>query len=219
MAREKELKSRSRITHRSSVPSRKSRIPLSCESPNEKDFVLIMEFSTNVVEIRAQPQTFKFEDNGCTYRYTPDFEVTITCGTRVLVEIKGTRFIDQTKEREKLAIVRNFFEKNGREFHILVGSGVGDDQTLLSNIRHLKRYRTRTQNRMEYISAHIPDRPMTIKQLQAKIACTLDEDQAQIVCTELIANQLVWCDLRKEIRLTSIVQPMGSDGYVFIDRF
>jgi hypothetical protein len=218
MPREKQLKSRSRVTTRSAVPSRKSVKPILCESIGEKDFANLMDYSTNIVGIQSQPYTFRIEADGCTYRYTPDFLVTRACGTYAYIEIKRSDALNKEDIRKKLTIAAEFFEDRGEEFYVVTELEMSANPIPLSNIQHLKRYRTRSLERMQKIRSYIPKEPMTLRDLQAQIEKEKDSEFAQIVCAELIANELVWCDLYQHLSFDSLLKPMRGNGYVFIER-
>lgn len=58
------------------------------ESALERDFVTLTLFDDAGAEITSQPVTIRFEHDGRTRRYTPDFLVRSSDGTGNLVEIK-----------------------------------------------------------------------------------------------------------------------------------
>lgn len=183
----------------------------------ERNFVHLAEYSTNISEIQSQPETFKFKVDGCWYRYTPDFMVTRTCGTYAYVEIKDVRDVAREKTRAKLDIVTELFRARCEEFYILTDQDLNQCPTLLANIRHLKRYRTASVGTQNAYKHSIPENTTTIALLRERLEKELQSgEEAHRITTNLLANQQVWCDLRKPLDDSSIVRPMDERGYISI---
>lgn len=204
MAREKSLLSRSRRTIRSSVYSTKSIGPVWCESKNERNYVLVKEFDADVVEILQQPETFRFNVHATRCSYTPDFRIVKTDGTICYIEIKPERALEDPEVREKLRTAGEFFKEKGFEFQVVTDVELNQNPVLLQNANYLKRFRTLNTDVLAELTEKIPSLPVTFT--------TLASGVGRLNALELIANQLVWCDLTKPITDdTEITYPQEID--------
>lgn len=197
MAREKSLLSRSRNTIRSSVFSTKSIAPVRCESKLERNFVLLNEFATDVVEILQQPETFEIKVHATRCKYTPDFRIVKTDGTICYIEIKPERVMEDPEVREKLRIAGEFIEEQGFEFQVVTDLDMNESAELLRNANYLKRFRTLNTDVLAELTEKIPSLPVTF----ATLVCCV----GRLNALELIANQLVWCDLTKPITDDAVI--------------
>jgi len=73
---------------RSKFPSRKNNRVVHCEGLLELDAAYLFEVNPLVATFREQPITITYPDEARVRRYTPDFELTLTNGLIVWVEIK-----------------------------------------------------------------------------------------------------------------------------------
>lgn len=73
--------------------------PVEWESPLERAFVRIGVICRAVISIRHQPFKVEYKDSEGTARtYTPDFLVTLSDGSKAVVEIKKDTYVDQGKD-------------------------------------------------------------------------------------------------------------------------
>lgn len=204
MAREKSLLSRSTRTIRSSVFSTKSITPVRCESKNERNFVLLNEFATDVVEILQQPETFRFNVYGTKCRYTPDFRIVKSDGSICYIEIKPASELEKPEIQEKLRVAGEFIEEKGFEFRVVTDTELNKSPVLLLNANYLKRFRTLNTNILVELREKIPLLPTTFGSLVSSIG--------RLNALELIANQLVCCDLTNHLTDDiEITYPQESD--------
>lgn len=208
MLREKALTSRSANTTRTAVFSTKSVLPVLCESVLEHIYVLLAEFTTEVEQIIYQPETFRLRHKGKQVRYTPDFRIIYPCGSYCYVEVKDQRNLAKEKTVDRLELIKGFFKDRQEEFYVVSDSELSRNHTLIANLKHLKRYRTRQTQRLDKFVVKFDKNQQTTYQ-------DLCNDFGELVATDLIANQRVWCDLEQEITSASIIKPVGGNDYVF----
>lgn len=96
------------------------------ESTLERDFVALTAFFDEGAEITAQPVTIRFEHEGKTRRYTPDFLVRSRGGAATLVEIKYRRDLraQWARLRPAFAAARRWAIANGAVFRIVTERGI-----------------------------------------------------------------------------------------------
>ena len=76
---------------RGKFPSRKNGRMVHHEGLLELDAIYLFEASPQIVRYREQPVTIKYPDGARLRRYTPDFELVLTTGEVVLIEVKPMR--------------------------------------------------------------------------------------------------------------------------------
>lgn len=69
-------------------PSRKMMRMVAWESQLERDAIMLLEFSLEVVGFREQPVRVYFDQDGERHQYIPDFEVDLADGRILHVEVK-----------------------------------------------------------------------------------------------------------------------------------
>lgn len=69
-------------------PSKKMGRMIEWESPLERDAIVLLEFSPGVVSFQEQPRKVIFYIGGVPHVYFPDFEVVLTNGKVIDVEVK-----------------------------------------------------------------------------------------------------------------------------------
>lgn len=104
---------------RAKFPSHKNGRLIHCEGLLELDAAYLLEINPAVAGFREQPAAHHYPDGNRTRRYTPDFEVTLTSGEVVLVEVKPRRSLAKTEVRRTLDCVKRHFDRNDRAFAIL----------------------------------------------------------------------------------------------------
>jgi hypothetical protein len=72
-------------------PSRKLGRMMEWESLNERNVILLFEFSPGVLSYQAQPALIHYHDGQDTRAYYPDFEVIFLNGEAIHVEVKLAR--------------------------------------------------------------------------------------------------------------------------------
>lgn len=210
MPRKRELKSPSRVTTRGFGNSDKSIEPIRTESHGEANFVLLAEFTSDIVYIKTQPETFRIEGLGKTFTYTPDLLIARVNGESQYIEIKDERYLRKPEYVEKVQKVKEFFRRNELELRLYTDAMLLADRTLLANLEHLRRYRSPVLRRLVPFDATLPTPlPTTLGGLKAALGAQ--------VSYRLIAEEKVWCDLRTRLDDSTPIYLMEGKQHAFID--
>ncbi len=97
-------------------PSRKNDALMPCESRLEADNCLELEFDRSVQLYRTQPFTINL---GGSESYTPDSIHKDELGNIIVREVKFSGALQKENLVERLTRIRNIFEQEGFQFHIL----------------------------------------------------------------------------------------------------
>ena len=89
------------------------------ESLLERDAIMIFEFSPGVVSYREQPFSTYFFFDGRMRRYTPDFEITLRCGSVGLIEVKPWSKLQRPEVKQRFDAIRLHFKALGCSFMLL----------------------------------------------------------------------------------------------------
>jgi hypothetical protein len=104
---------------RSKFPSRKNGRLVHCEGLLELDAAYLFESNPRIVQFREQPITITYPDGARIRRYTPDFELALTDGQMIWVEIKPLSSLARADVKHKLARVAEHLARIGQPFVIL----------------------------------------------------------------------------------------------------
>lgn len=104
---------------RGKFPSRKTGRMVHHEGMLELDAIYHFETSPLVAQYTEQPQTIQYADGPRLRRYTPDFELQLTSGGSVFVEVKPHEFSNEPDTKAKLDKVTNHFERQQQSFVVL----------------------------------------------------------------------------------------------------
>jgi len=210
MPREKALKSRSRLTTRSSLFSRKSVGPLLTESRAEAILAMLMDSTSTICYIKSQPEQFRITVDEETFRYTPDFLYERDNGDVVYAEVKDDRYFKKPKQVARLEMAQTSFEAAGMELRIFTDKELQKNQVLLTNLRHLQRYRAAAYKRLVPLDVTLlHPLPRTLGELKARMGPETSY--------RLISEELVWCDLTKELADCTPITEMEGRKHEFID--
>ena len=90
------------------------------ESALERDFVTLTSFLDPHAVITAQPITITFQVEGAARRYTPDYSVSWSDGTREIVEVKYQSDLRANRERfrERFAAMEDWACTRGATFRV-----------------------------------------------------------------------------------------------------
>lgn len=119
---------------RGKFPSRKNGRMVHHEGMLELDAIYLFEASPQIVRYREQPSTIRYPDGEKLRRYTPDFELLLTTGELVLVEIKPKRSLQDDEVRHKLDCVAAYLKRCSQTFVVLTDDIIRQEPNL-SNLR------------------------------------------------------------------------------------
>jgi hypothetical protein len=103
---------------RCKFPSRKNGRLVHCEGLLELDAAYLFEASPQIAVYREQPAKTHIPDGDRVRRYTPDFELTLTTGESVWIEVKPLRSLENPDVRHRLKMVREHMARSERRFAI-----------------------------------------------------------------------------------------------------
>lgn len=192
---------------RGKFPSQKMGRMIHWESQLERDAVLLFEFSNGVIAYREQPLTTYYTLNGKTRRYTPDFELTLSTGEVVLIEIKPAAKLLDLDESLRFKRIQEHFTGNGRPFRILTDREIRRP-ALLENLRLLMRNRRGSISPFE--RRRFVERFAGISAVPFANALALLEDAG--VVWSLIAEGVLTCDLTKEVNEQTILRVVAKEN-------
>lgn len=104
---------------RGKFPSRKNGRMVHHEGLLELDAIYLFEASPLIVRFREQPITTQYPDGKRLRRYTPDFELVLTTGEIVLIEIKPARRLASTDIRRTFNCIEEHMQRSSVRFVIL----------------------------------------------------------------------------------------------------
>lgn len=104
---------------RGKFPSRKNGRMVHHEGLLELDAIYLFETSAQIARYREQPDTIFYPDGTRLRRYTPDFELILTSGESVLIEVKPLSRLCEPDVQHKLGCISKHFERSLRRFEVL----------------------------------------------------------------------------------------------------
>lgn len=119
---------------RGKFPSRKNGRMVHHEGLLELDAIYLFETSPNIARYREQPVTIHYPDGNRLRRYTPDFELVLSTGEIVLIEVKPTVSLQHADVRHKLERVSEHMRRSQIIFVILTDREIRLEPRL-SNLR------------------------------------------------------------------------------------
>lgn len=181
---------------RGKFPSRKNGRMVHHEGLLELDAIYLFEASPQISTYREQPLTIRYPDGPRLRRYTPDFELTLSNGDCVLVEVKPLIGLADKAVRHKLDRVRMHLQRSDQCFLIL------DDSTLRmeprqANLRQIYHCAPRIRQPISAYKAAL-DRHAFRFPLPISSATTLFLDRGVEPYSMLLAG-LLRCDLDQPI--------------------
>lgn len=119
---------------RGKFPSRKNGRMVHHEGLLELGAIYLFETSPRIVRYREQPSTISYPDDAKLRRYTPDFELVLTTGEIVLIEVKPLRSLEDDEVRHKYDCVVAHLRRSAKPFVILTDDIIRREPHL-SNLR------------------------------------------------------------------------------------
>lgn len=177
------------------------------ESGLERDFVMLVQFLDAGAVIRSQPLTIRFDAEGQSRRYTPDFHVTWNDSRTELVEIKYRADLRTQwhRLRPAFAAARRVAMQDGGRFRIVTESGIRG--AILDNARRLLPLRGAPLDSAVADRAMTAARSLTEPTFGAIVnAASQDRVQALGAVWRLIARGMLVADLTRPIRIDTMVR-------------
>ena len=194
---------------RGKFPSRKNGRMVHHEGVLELDAIYLFETSQRIVRYREQPETINYPDGKKLRRYTPDFELQLTSGAIVLIEIKPAFYLGDRKVKHKLNVVSEHLQRSDKAFEVLTEKQIRESPRL-DNLRFIYHRASRVPHTREYLitalNRHRHDFPLAIDRVTSLFA------KYSITPYCLLLSGLLRCDHNKQIGLdTQLHLREGSD--------
>lgn len=145
---------------RCKFPSRKNGRLVHCEGLLELDAAYLFEANHRVAGFREQPITIAYPDGARLRRYTPDFELTLSNGLTVWVEIKPLTSLARDEVRHQLTRVAEHMDRIQQPFVVLNDTLLRHEprRTSLQTIYHRASPQLRTAEAATAALRHCADR-------------------------------------------------------------
>jgi len=173
-----------------------------CESRLELDAAMHFEFDPDVVRYREQPELVTYHDRlGRSRKYYPDFELTMSDGTLVHIEVKPAEKLRKATLHERFEDIAAHYARTQRSFQILTDVDV-QREPRRTNLERLNYHRRPTPFGFELSS--LLDRLsgarlLTIRAVEEAIG------SPQLVMRMIAAGHLT-CDLDKLIDESTLLE-------------
>lgn len=119
---------------RGKFPSRKNGRMIHHEGLLELEAIYLFETSPRIVRYREQPKTIHYPDGARLRRYTPDFELVLSTGEIVFIEVKPVSSLKHDDVRHKLECITEYMRRSETAFVILTDQVIRQEPRL-SNLR------------------------------------------------------------------------------------
>ena len=123
---------------RCKFPSRKNGRLVHCEGLLELDAAYLFELHPQIVRYGEQPAPITYADGDRIRRYTPDFELHLTCGSTVWIEVKPIRSLAEDEVHRKMVLVQSAMRCSRRRLLLLTDRELRSEP-LQSNARTIYR--------------------------------------------------------------------------------
>jgi len=198
---------------RGKFPSRKNGRMVQHEGLLELDSMYLFETSPRIVRYREQLERIHYADGAKLRRYTPDFELVLSTGEIIVIEIKPTRSLVKDEVRRKIECISNHYDRVGETFLVLTEESLRQEPRQ-SNLRWLYHRTPRvplTPNAIHLALEHVRDHfPLSIRG-----ASTLLAQRAVDPYSALLAGFLR-CDLHTPISLDTTLYLKEQDDAWFL---
>jgi len=195
---------------RGKFPSRKNGRMVQHEGLLELDAIYLFEAHPRVAAYREQPCTVRYPDGARLRRYTPDFEVVLTTGETVLIEIKPRRSLEDPDVRHKLRCIAEHFTRINRQF-VVLDCGLIRMEPRLASLRwichHAARVMPSPAAALMTLLRHKEQLPTSFRTASQLLAGT-GVDPASLLLMGLLR-----CDLDAQVTLDTLVRATTEDDH------
>lgn len=193
--------------YRWKVPFLKSGKMIHCESSIERDYVRILDFDVNVLNVIFQPIMIPYSYKGKLRKYYPDFKVITTEGDVWLVEVKSHDKLHRPENITKYIVGKLCCERKGWDYPVVTEKEIRRGH-LQSNLSLLRAYGNQfvSFESLQFVqNAVYIFGDCSIKTLKG--TCTqLDESDFYMALYSLIYHKKLFVDLiSKKIDDTTII--------------
>ncbi|WP_341282090.1 TnsA endonuclease N-terminal domain-containing protein [Paenibacillus sp. FSL H8-0537] len=182
--------------YRWKVPLLKNNNMIHCESRLERNFVRLLDFDREVLQVESQPVGLLYCYKGKERKYYPDFKVITSDGHIRIVEVKPKSMTQKPENIMKFIIGRMYCDLQGWDYHIVTEEQIfrGYIQENLDKLRAMGNEWTEYNDLVYVLHSLQNTGDSTIEMLQSN--CTdLDESTFYKCIYKLIYHQKVYADL------------------------
>ncbi len=134
-------------------PSRKMRAMVPWESTLERDAILLLEFSREVVRYKAQPTRTTFSMNGANKYCIPDFEAEFTDGLISHIEVKPAKKLEKPEIAERYAAIKKHYDEKTDIWYQILTERELRKKTRLKNLRRLAYHLPKIHDEQDLLDA------------------------------------------------------------------
>jgi hypothetical protein len=175
-------------------PSKKLNRMIHWESILERDAIHLFEQSPGVISFQEQPALIHYEFDGETKRYFPDFELILSNGEMVHVEVKPNQKLASPDLSKKLTAIALHYEQKGISFKILTDDVIRREPRL-KNIKMLNKLRS-----LDPDLGDLKKRTETFLNAPYNISLlALSMEFGKIKVLEMLSEGFLTCDLNLEL--------------------
>jgi hypothetical protein len=183
------------------------------ESLLEESAIYHFEFGSRIARYREQPEKTEFWAEGERQVYFPDFELEMTDGEVVYVEVKPETKLKNPFLKRRLEHIAEHYRQRGYRFVVLTDKQL-KQEPLLSNLKQLIYHHRWKRNNQELYAAMEALTLLPANTVEG-IKAVLGNEQDVY---RLLATGLYVCDLSRPIEgNTEIRKATRENGYVTLD--
>lgn len=191
-------------------PSHKLGRMVAWESLLERDAILLLEFSLGVVTYQEQPTVIQYIEDEKQRNYYPDFELVLTDGTLVHLEVKPTSELEKPAVASRFrAIAAHYFHRQ-QDFRIVTEENIRREP-LLSNVQTLAYLAGRP-------AAHSLNTTILLREFGSSPLPfdAFTEWLGRDVVLQLISASLLTCDLNHPLDSSALLTVVTGDEHASI---
>lgn len=180
-----------------------------CESRLERNFVRLLDFDRDVLQVESQPVGLLYYYKGKNRKYYPDFKVITSDGHVRIIEVKPKSMTQKPENVIKFIIGRMYCELQGWDYHIVTEEQIfrGYFQENLDKLRAMGQEWTEFNDLVYVLHTLQNTGSSTLEMLQSN--CNdLDESTFYKCIYKLIYHQKVYTEL--------ITEELGEETMVSI---
>jgi len=181
----------------------------------EADAVISFELNPAIIHYREQPYKVKYPSNGKLRTYTPDFELLLSNGETLLVEIKHSEFMLRIENKTKYQAIADWLQIKRTQYTIITEQELRIEPRL-GNLRYIYRQLSKkqhTRTRLQIILASLNEfEQTTVGRLNIAVA------KYQLTAFDFLAAGLISCCLDEPIsNSTALIRFEENDnGWFYI---
>lgn len=200
---------------RGKFPSLKNNRMVRYEGLIEADAVISFELNPAIIHYREQPYKVKYPRDGKLRTYTPDFELLLSNGETLLVEIKHSEFMRRLENKTKYQVIADWLQFERTDYTIITEQELRVEPRL-GNLRYIYRQLSKkryTRTRLQIILSSLNEyEKTTVGRLNIAVA------KYQLTAFDFLVAGLISCCLDEKIsNSTALIRLEENDnGWFYI---